>query len=79
MRFCVHCQKPISREVLTKGRWKAIFCSATCRLDDRNSLREARREARKERGMCYACGHKLQSARMQNELRRIQELVKGGE
>ena len=65
MRLCVHCGKEIPREVMIRGRWKAIFCSSACRANDKTTVRAYRNAYRQERGACVVCGHKSRSAREQ--------------
>jgi hypothetical protein len=63
MRFCIHCRESISLEVLVRGRWKAIFCSQSCRDADKVAIRSRKAEHRRERGQCPTCGSHRAKAR----------------
>jgi hypothetical protein len=65
MRFCLHCKNEIPREVMIRARWKAMFCSAECRVNDKQAIRDEKRRYREEIGVCVTCGRKNRSAREQ--------------
>lgn len=75
MRFCVHCQKEIPLPVLIRGRWKSIFCSADCRFADRNAIRNAKKEHKRQMGLCPTCGRKRSNAREHVTVNAISQTV----
>jgi hypothetical protein len=62
-RCCVHCASSIPLDVLVRARWKAIFCSQSCRDADKVAIRRRRNEHRRERGQCPTCGSHRAKAR----------------
>lgn len=71
MRKCVHCGQEISLATMIKGRWKATFCSADCRVLDKNAVRAAKKAYRAAHGQCPACGRKRSNAREQTQITTI--------
>jgi hypothetical protein len=77
MRFCIHCRESISLEVLVRGRWKAIFCSQSCRDADKVAIRSRKRESRKEKGLCPTCGRKSAASRGTKQARNAVDVGTG--